>query len=186
MTWRRGRALLAARLRQTSVPLTPLLESLMREPPPRVPGTAVFFTGAGDVAPHALLHNLNHNKVLHERVVFLTIEVLDEPHVEPAQRIAIEQLEHGFWRMTLRYGFMQQPDVSYDLTETARRILPFDVMTTSFFLSRQIVTPTVSGRGAARWSDRLFATMSRNAGNAADYLNLPPNRVIELGTKVQL
>jgi KUP system potassium uptake protein len=186
MTWRRGRALLAARLRQTSVPLTPLLESLMREPPPRVPGTAVFFTGAGDVAPHALLHNLNHNKVLHERVVFLTIDVLDEPHVEPARRIEIERLEHGFWRMTLRYGFMQQPDVSYDLTETARRILPFDLMTTSFFLSRQIVTPTVSGRGAARWSDRLFAAMSRNAGNAADYLNLPPNRVIELGTKVQL
>jgi len=186
MTWRRGRALLAARLRQSSVPLKPLLESLMRDPPPRVPGTAVFFTGAGDAAPHALLHNLNHNKVLHERVVFLTIEVLDEPHVEPADRIAIEQLEHGFWRMTLRYGFMQQPDVAYDLTETSRRILPFDLMATTFFLSRQIVTPTASGRGAARWSDRLFAAMSRNAGNAADYLNLPPNRVIELGTKVQL
>jgi KUP system potassium uptake protein len=186
MTWRRGRALLAARLRQASVPLKPLIESLMREPPPRVPGTAVFFMGAGDAAPHALLHNLNHNKVLHERVVFLTIEVLDEPHVEPARRVAIEQLEHGFWRMTLRYGFMQQPDVSYDLTETSRRILPFDLMTTSFFLSRQIVAPAASGRGAARWSDRLFAAMSRNAGNAADYLNLPPNRVIELGTKVQL
>jgi KUP system potassium uptake protein len=186
ITWRRGRALLAARLRQTSVPLKPLIESLMREPPVRVPGTAVYFTAAADAAPHALLHNLSHNKVLHERVVFLTIEVLDEPHVEPARRIVIERMEHGFWRMTLRYGFMQQPDVSYDLTETARRILPFDLMSTSFFLSRQIVAPAPSARGAARWSDRLFATMSRNAGNAADYLNLPPNRVIELGTKVQL
>jgi KUP system potassium uptake protein len=186
MTWRRGRALLAARLRQTSVPLKPLLESLMREPPVRVPGTAVFLAAAVDAAPHALLHNLSHNKVLHERVVFLTIEVVDEPHVAPAQRIALERLEHGFWRMTLRYGFMQQPDVAYDLTETSRRILPFDMMTTSFFLSRQIVAPAAGGRGAARWSARLFAAMVRNAGNAADYLNLPPNRVIELGTKVQL
>jgi KUP system potassium uptake protein len=186
MTWRRGRALLAARLRQSSVPLKPLIESLLREPPPRVPGTAVFFMGAGDAAPHALLHNLSHNKVLHERVVFLTIEVLDEPHVEPAQRIALERLEQGFWRMTLRYGFMQQPDVAYDLIETSRRILPFDMMTTSFFLSRQIVAPAAAGRGAVPWSDRLFAAMARNAGNAADYLNLPPNRVIELGTKVQL
>ena len=186
ITWRRGRALLAARLRQTSVPLAPLLESIMREPPVRVPGTAVFLAAAVDAAPHALLHNLNHNKVLHERVVFLTIEVTDEPHVEPAGRIALERLAHGFWRMTLRYGFMQQPDVAYDLTETSRRILPFDMMATSFFLSRQIIVPAVSGRGAARWSARLFAAMVRNAGNAADYLNLPPNRVIELGTKVQL
>jgi len=186
VTWRRGRALLAARLRQTSVPLKPLIESLLRDPPARVPGTAVFFAAAVDAAPHALLHNLNHNKVLHERVVFLTIEVVDEPKVEPAQRIALEQLGSGFWRMTLRYGFMQQPDVAYDLAETSRRILPFDLMTTSFFLSRQIVAPAAGGRGAARWSARLFAAMSRNAGNAADYLNLPPNRVIELGTKVQL
>jgi KUP system potassium uptake protein len=186
VTWRRGRALLAARLRQTSVPLKPLIESLMRDPPVRVPGTAVFFAATADAAPHALLHNLNHNKVLHERVVFLTIEVVDEPTVEPAQRIVLERLEQGFWRMTLRYGFMQQPDVAYDLTETSRRILPFDMMTTSFFLSRQIVAPAAGGRGAARWSARLFAAMTRNAGNAADYLNLPPNRVIELGTKVQL
>jgi KUP system potassium uptake protein len=186
ITWRRGRALLAARLRQTSVPLKPLIESLMREPPVRVPGTAVFLAAAVDAAPHALLHNLSHNKVLHERVVFLTIEVVDEPHVDPARRIALERLEHGFWRMTLRYGFMQQPDVAYDLTETSRRILPFDMMTTSFFLSRQIVAPAAGGRGAARWSARLFAAMVRNAGNAADYLNLPPNRVMELGTKVQL
>jgi KUP system potassium uptake protein len=186
ITWRRGRALLTARLRQTSVPLKPLIESLLRDPPARVPGTAVFFAAAAPAAPHALLHNLNHNKVLHERVVFLTIEVVDEPKVEPARRIALEQLGSGFWRMTLRYGFMQTPDVAYDLTETSRRILPFDMMTTSFFLSRQIVAPAAGGRGAARWSARLFAAMTRNAGNAADYLNLPPNRVIELGTKVQL
>jgi KUP system potassium uptake protein len=186
LTWRRGRALLAARLRQTSVPLRPLVESLQRDPPARVPGTAVFLTAAADAAPHALLHNLKHNHVLHERVVFLTIEVTDEPVVEPAGRIALELLAQGFWRMTLRYGFMQRPDVAYDLTETSRRVLPFDLMTTSFFLSRQIVAPGRRGRAASRWSERLFAAMVRNAGNAADYLRLPPNRVIELGTQVQL
>ena len=186
LTWRRGRSLMAVRLRQTSVPLSKLVESLMRDAPARVPGTAVFLTAAADAAPHALLHNLNHNKVLHERVVFLTIEVADEPMVEPAQRIELERMEHGFWRMRLRYGFMQRPDVAYDLTETSRRILPFDMMSTSFFLSRQIIVPAGEGRRAARWSVRLFAAMVGLAGNAADYMNLPPNRVIELGTKVQL
>jgi KUP system potassium uptake protein len=186
LTWRRGRALMAARLRQTSVPLTQLIESLMRDAPARVPGTAVFLAAAADAAPHALLHNLNHNKVLHERVVFLTLEVRDEPHVETAQRIALERLEHGFWRMTLRYGFMQRPDVAYDLTETSRRILPFDMMSTSFFLSRQIIVPSGGGRRVGRWSLRAFAAMVSLAGNAADYMNLPPNRVIELGTKIQL
>ena len=186
LTWRRGRSLLAVRLRQTSVPLSKLVASLMRDAPARVPGTAVFLTAAVDAAPHALLHNLNHNKVLHERVVFLTIEVTDEPMVEPAQRIELERMEHGFWRMRLRYGFMQRPDVAYDLTETSRRILPFDMMSTSFFLSRQIIVPAGEGRRAARWSVRLFAAMVGLAGNAADYMNLPPNRVIELGTKVQL
>ncbi|HEU4646019.1 MAG TPA: KUP/HAK/KT family potassium transporter, partial [Burkholderiales bacterium] len=186
LTWRRGRSLMAVRLRQTSVPLSKLVESLMRDAPARVPGTAVFLTAAADAAPHALLHNLNHNKVLHERVVFLTIEVADEPKVEPAQRIELERMEHGFWRMRLRYGFMQRPDVAHDLTETSRRILPFDMMSTSFFLSRQIIVPAGEGRRAARWSVRLFAAMVGLAGNAADYMNLPPNRVIELGTKVQL
>jgi len=151
-----------------------------------VPGTAVFLTAAADAAPHALLHNLNHNKVLHERVVFLTLEVREQPLVEPAQRIALERLEHGFWRMTLRYGFMQRPDVAYDLTETSRRILPFDLMTTSFFLSRQIIVPAGGGGRLGRWSLRAFAAMVGLAGNAADYMNLPPNRVIELGTKVQI
>jgi len=186
LTWRRGRSLMAVRLRQTSVPLSKLVESLIRDAPARVPGTAVFLTAAADAAPHALLHNLNHNKVLHERVVFLTIEVADEPMVEPAHRIELERMEHGFWRMRLRYGFMQRPDVAYDLTETSRRILPFDMMSTSFFLSRQIIVPAGEGQRAARWGVRLFAAMVGLAGNAADYMNLPPNRVIELGTKVQL
>jgi KUP system potassium uptake protein len=186
LTWRRGRALLLARLRRASVPLERLIESLMREPPPRVPGTAVFLTATPEATPHALLHNLSHNKVLHERVVFLTVEVGDEPTVPAERRIGLERLEHGFWRMSLRYGFMQQPDVAHDLAVTSRRILEFDLMSTSFFLSRQSVEPMARERGLARWSERLFAAMARNAGSAADYFNLPANRVIELGTKVQL
>ncbi|MDH3318219.1 MAG: potassium transporter Kup [Betaproteobacteria bacterium] len=184
LTWRRGRLL--ARVRLSTVPLKRLLESLMREPPVRVPGTAVFLTTNPDSTPPALLHNLNHNKVLHERVVFLTIEVGDEPMVSAEQRIELELLEQGFWKMTLRYGFMQNPDVAHDLTTTSRRLLEFDMMTTSFFLSRQTLVPAERGPLVARWSERLFTALSRNAGSAADYFNLPVNRVIELGTKVQL
>jgi len=183
-TWRRGRAL--ARVREASVPLPRLLESLMREPPVRVPGTAVFLASTTNSTPAALLHNLNHNKVLHERVVFLTVEVADDPFVAAERRIALERLEHGFWAMTLRYGFMERPDVAYDLTVTSRRLLEFDVMTTSFFLSRQTIVPANRGSMLARWSERLFAALSKNAGSAADYFNLPANRVIELGTKLQL
>lgn len=168
------------------MPLDRLLESLMRDPPLRVPGTAVFFTTTPEVAPNALLHNLNHNKVLHERVVFLTVEAGDEPLVPPERRIGLEQLEHGFWKMTLRYGFMQRPDIAYDLTETSRRILEFDLMSTTFFLSRQMVVPGRRGSLPVHLSERLFAALSRGAGGVADYFNLPPNRVIELGTKVQL
>jgi KUP system potassium uptake protein len=186
LSWRRGRLLLLARLRQSSVPLERLLESLMRDPPLRVPGTAVFFTSTPDVAPNALLHNLSHNKVLHERVVFLTIDAGEEPAVPPERRIELERLEHGFWKMTLRYGFMQQPDVSHDLTETSRRILEFDLMTTTFFLSRQMVVPSRRGSLPVHLSERLFAALSHGASGVIDYFNLPPNRVIELGTKVQL
>lgn len=186
LSWRRGRLLLLARLRQASVPLDRLIENLMREPPPRVPGTAVFFTTTPEVAPNALLHNLNHNKVLHERVVFLTVDLGEEPAVPPERRIELERLEHGFWKMTLRYGFMQQPDIAHDLTETSRRILEFDLMTTTFFLSRQIVVPGRRGSLPVHLSERLFAALSRGASGVIDYFNLPPNRVIELGTKVQL
>jgi len=184
VTWRRGRLL--ARARQASVPLDRLLESLMREPPARVAGTAVFLTTTRNATPPALLHNLNHNKVLHERVVFLTVAVGDAPAVPLEQRIELERLDHGFWKMTLNYGFMQTPDVAYDLTVTSRRVLEFDLMTTSFFLSRQTLVPAERGPLLVRWSERLFTAMSRNAGGAAEHFNLPANRVIELGTKLQL
>ena len=185
-TWRQGRSIMFARLRRVSVPLEPFLQSLFAEPPQRVPGTAVFLTATPEATPHALLHNLNHNKVLHERVVFLTADVTDEPWVPFEKRVALTKLGHGCWRMSLRYGFMNEPDIAQALEIAGTLGLEFDMMTTSFFLSRESVVPVGQGEGMALWRERLFAAMARNAGNAADYFKLPTKRVIELGTKVEI
>jgi KUP system potassium uptake protein len=185
-TWRRGREILFQRLDESSVPLTPFLESLFRDPPHRVPGTAVFLTATPDATPHALLHNLNHNKVLHERVVFLTVEVRDVPWVAFGERIICDSLGHGCWRVRVRYGFMDRPDVTRALDLCGALGLEFEQMETSFFLSRQKIVPAKGGIGMAFWRDRLFAAMARNAGNVTDYFNIPTNRVIELGSRVQI
>jgi KUP system potassium uptake protein len=185
-TWRRGRHIMFERLRKVSVPLAPFLESLFLDPPQRVPGTAVFLTATPEATPHALLHNLSHNKVLHERVVFLTADVTEEPWVPFQDRVRVAKLGHGCWRMNVRFGFMNEPDISQTLEIAATLGLEFDMMTTSFFLSRETVVPVAAAGGMARWRERLFAMMSRNAGNAADYFKLPANRVIELGTKVEI
>ena len=186
-TWRHGREIMFERLRTQSVPLKGFLESLFRDPPMRVPGTAVFLTATPDSTPHALLHNLSHNKVLHERVVFLTVEMADVPWVAFQKRVAVTKLGHGCWSMKVRYGFMNEPDVGQALEIAGTLGLEFDMMTTSFFLSRETVVPVATLPSAmAHWRERLFAAMARNAGNAADYFNLPTNRVIELGTKVEI
>ncbi|HEX5611087.1 MAG TPA: potassium transporter Kup [Burkholderiales bacterium] len=185
-TWRRGREMMLGRVRTQSVPLKAFLDSLFREPPHRVSGTAIFLTATPDATPHALLHNLNHNKVLHERVVFLTVDVADEPWVPFDRRVSLAKLGHGCWRMTVRYGFMNEPDIMRALEIADGLGLELDTMTTSFFLSREIVVPVRQGEGMAPWRERLFAAMARNAGNAADYFKLPANRVIELGTKVEI
>jgi KUP system potassium uptake protein len=185
-TWRRGREVLFDTLNASSVPLTPFLESLFRDPPQRVPGTAVFLTATPDATPHALLHNLNHNKVLHERVVFLTVEVRDVPWVAFEDRVTCERLGNGCWRVRVRYGFMNRPDVTAALDLCGSLGLRLEPMETSYFLSRQKVVATEEGIGMASWRDRLFAAMTRNAGNVTDYFNIPPNRVIELGTRVQI
>jgi KUP system potassium uptake protein len=187
-TWRRGREILFARLRASTVPLGPFLESLFRDPPQRVPGTAVFLTATADLAPHALLHNLYHNKVLHERVVFLTVQVKDVPWVPLEERVKLEPLGNECYRVTLDFGFMNRPDVWQSLSELCpAHGLAFDLMQTSFFLSRQIVVPIegIEG-GMALWRERLFATMTRNSGSAIEYFNIPTNRVIELGTQVEI
>jgi KUP system potassium uptake protein len=186
-TWRRGREVLFERLAESSVPLEPFLKSLFADPPPRVPGTAVFLTATPDATPHALLHNLNHNKVLHERVVFLTVETHDVPWVPFEDRVECHRLGHGCWRVTVRYGFMNRPDVVRALDMCGALGLEFDMMQTSFFLSRQQVVPTAAGPSAmALWRERMFAAMARNAANVTDYFNIPTNRVIELGTKVEI
>jgi KUP system potassium uptake protein len=186
-TWRRGREVMFARLNEASVPLQPFLKSLFVDPPMRVPGTAVFLTATPDATPHALLHNLNHNKVLHERVVFLTVEIRDVPWVSFEERVTCERLGHGCWRVRVRYGFMNRPDVMRALEVCGALGLEFDFMQTSFFLSRQQVVPAPGGiLHMARWRERMFAAMARNAGNITDYFNIPTNRVIELGTKVEV
>jgi KUP system potassium uptake protein len=185
-TWRRGREILFQRLEEGAVPLKGFLEALFKDPPHRVPGTAIFLTATPDAVPHALLHNLNHNKVLHERVVFLTVEVRDVPWISFADRVTCESLGHGCWRIRVRYGFMNRPDVTRALELCGALGLEFDLMETSFFLSRQKIVPVHGGVGMAFWRDRIFAAMARNAGNVTDYFNIPTNRVIELGSRVQI
>ena len=186
-TWRRGRATLLERVQSSSVPLDSFLKNLFVEPPHRIPGTAVFLTATPDSTPHALLHSLKHYKGVHERMVFLTVEFRDVPWVAFEERVVCERLPHQCWRVAVRYGFMNPPDVMRALDVCGALGLEFDLMETSFFLSREKVVPT-SGGGAnmALWRDRLFAAMARNAGNITDYFNIPTNRVIELGTRVEI
>jgi KUP system potassium uptake protein len=184
-TWRRGRVLAIAAQRRTSIPLAPFLESLSAHPPIRVPGTAVFMAGDPEGVPNALLHNLKHFKVLHERVVFLTVVNRNVPWVPAAERVAVQPLGRGFHRLMVNFGFMDRPDVSAVLDLCKDCGLAFDLMQTTFFLSRTTVIPT-RREGMALWRERLFATMARNAHTAADYYNIPTNCVIELGTKIEI
>jgi KUP system potassium uptake protein len=188
-TWRRGRVLAAAAQQRTAIPLAAFLQSLTANPPHRVPGTAVFMAGDPDAVPNALLHNLKHNKVLHDRVVFLTVSIRGVPWVPEAERISVEDLGSGFFRLRVRFGFMDRPDVAGCLPLAALKGLVFDPMQTTFFLSRATVVPSAPGAdasGMAEWRESLFATMARNARTAADYYNIPPNGVIELGTKITI
>jgi KUP system potassium uptake protein len=184
-TWRRGRVLAIAAQRRTSIPLAPFLESLSAHPPIRVPGTAVFMAGDPEGVPNALLHNLKHFKVLHERVVFLTVVTRNVPWIPGSERIVVEPLGRGFYRLRVDFGFMDRPDVSAMLDLCKDHGLAFDLMQTTFFLSRTTVIPT-RREGMALWRERLFAAMARNARTAADYYNIPPNCVIELGTKIEI
>jgi KUP system potassium uptake protein len=179
-TWRRGRERLLAHLQESSVPLEPFLKSLFAEPPLRVPGTAVFLTATPDVTPHALLHSLKHYRTLHERVVFLTVEFRDVPWVPFEERVLCERVGNNCWRVRVRYGFMNRLDLLRALDLCGALGLEFDMMQTSFFLSREKIVPMAS------WRDRLFAAMARNAGNITDYLNIPTNCVVELGTRVEI
>ncbi len=186
VTWRRGREILLARLKESSVPLQSFLDSLMRSPPLRITGTAVFLTSTPGAVPHALLHNLVHNKVLHERVVFLTVVIRDVPWVPPKERVSIEDLGNNCFQLTVYFGFKDRPDVMQALEQCREHELEFRPLETSFFLSRETVVASIRYEGMALWRERLFSTMARNAGSPVEYFNLPTNRVIELGTQVEI
>lgn len=184
-TWKRGRTMLNNRIRTDTIPLDLFIQSMFTSPPPRVAGTAVFLTTWLDGVPRALLHNILHNKVLHERVVVLLVHTADVSHVEEKDRIELEEVDYGFYRLRLTFGFMDDPDIPAELARCAEHGLAFETMETSFFLGRETIVRRM-GSGMARWRERLFIVMFRNAGSAADYFHLPPNRVVELGTQVEL
>jgi len=182
-TWRRGRELLGERLRTDTVSLDVFI-SAMAPGLQRVPGTAIFMNSAARVIPSALLHNLNHNKVLHERVVFMTIKTADVPYVPRAQRVEIADLGSNFFCVEVTYGFMQTPNVPRALVICTRQGLAFDMMQTTFFVGRESIIPSIRP-SMALWRDHLFAWMMRNAGSATDFFHIPPNRVVELGTQLE-
>lgn len=186
ITWRRGREMLLAQLRSSALPLASFLDSLFAGDMQRVPGTAVFLTSAADVTPHALLHSLKHYKVMHEQNVFLTVQFSDEPWVAPEQGVACEDLGNRCWRVIVRYGFMDRPNVPLALELCTPFGLRADPMEISYFLSREKVVPAAGGAGLVLWRDRLFAAMSRNAGSITDFFEIPTNRVVELGTRVEI
>lgn len=185
LTWETGRQIVVERMEGHLIPVEEFLQTLFLNPPPRVEGTAVFFRPIGEGVPHAMMHNLMHNKVLHERVVFLTVQHRDVPTIQDASRVKVESLGHEFYEVTVHYGFKEERDIPHALDLCHAYNLEFRVMETSFFISRQTVVPTF-GQGMSLWREALFAMMFRNSRNAADYYRIPANRVIELGTKLEI
>jgi KUP system potassium uptake protein len=184
-TWYRGRQVLMHQLSPGAIAIEPFVESITQHPPTRVSGTAVFLTTATEGVPHALLHNLNHNKVLHERILLLTVLTEEVPHVADEERIVVTSLAGDFYRVVVRYGFKDQPDVPAALALGKTQGLDINMMETSFFLSRQTLVPKL-GKDMALWREKIFALMSRNASSATGFFNIPANRVVELGTRVEL
>jgi len=185
VTWKSGRALMATRLREEAIDLQPFLESIFINPPVRVSGTAVFLSAEKGSTPFALLHNLKHNKVLHEQNLFVTVQHHEVPWIGFNRRCEIEPLGRNCWAVTLHFGFKNDPDVPEALKLLQGRGVQIEEMETSYFLSRDTVIPTFGG-GMAMWREKLFASMHRNAAAAADFLHLPTNRIVELGTKIEI
>jgi KUP system potassium uptake protein len=183
-TWARGRQLMKARMAEGMMPVDVFVASAAKSAS-RVPGTAVFMTAATDGVPHALLHNLKHNKVLHERVILLTIIVADVPYVEETTQCGLEDLGQGFHRLVVRYGFMQPIDVPAMLSRVTGCGAQFRMIETSFFLSRQTLIASAHP-GMPIWREKLFAWMIRNSESAMEYFRLPTNRVVELGSQIEI
>jgi KUP system potassium uptake protein len=185
MTWKQGRRLMKERLREDAIDLKSFLEAVFVNPPTRVQGTAVFLVSEQGLTPNALLHNLKHNKVLHDTNLFVTVRHHEVPWIGFDKRCEMEPLGRDCWQVTLNFGFKNEPDVPEALALLRNRGCVMDDMDTSYFLSRDIVIPTI-GSGMSDWREKLFAGMHRNAAGAADFLSLPTNRVVELGSKLEI
>ena len=184
-TWRTGRTILAKRMQEKTVPLKMLLADLAAEPPHRVPGTALYMYGSPDGTPPALVHNLAHNKVLHEKIVFLTVLTEEVPHVPRSERVAVRRLGKGFASVVARYGFMEDPDIGEILDACRERKLDINIDAATFFLGRETLLAT-RRPGMAVWRERIFVLMSRNAMRATAFFRIPSDRVVELGLQLEL
>ena len=184
-TWRRGSRLLFEKTRRLETPLDELVNMLERKPPQRVPGTAVFLTSDPKSAPTALLHSLKHYRVLHEKNIILSVETTHTPRVEASKRVRIEPVGATFMRVFLRFGYMETPNIPKALALARKLGLQFDIMSTSFFLSRRALR-RASRSGMPRWQDRMFITLARSANDATDYFQIPTDRVVEVGTQVNI
>ncbi len=185
LTWKQGRSIMHERVRNEAIELGSFLDAVFVSPPVRVPGTAVFLVAEEGLAPNALMHNLKHNKVLHEHNLFVHVKHHEVPWIGFDKRLALESLGHDCWQITLNFGFKNDPDVPEALRLLEGRGVPLEEMETSYFLSRDTVIPTF-GDGMAMWREKLFASMHRNAADMADFLALPSNRIVELGAKVEI
>jgi len=184
-TWKEGRALLWSRLSERMYPFDQFLKDISAKPPYRVPGTAIFMTSNLKGTPLTLLHNLEHNRVLHDTVLLLTVTTSDVPYVADDQRAEVEPLGQGFYRVALRYGFMEEPDVPAALTAVSAGGAPIEINRTTFFLGIETLLAT-KRPGMALWRERLFALMSKNAVRATSFFRIPPERVVEIGIQVEL
>ena len=172
-------------IRAEAIELRSFLDAVFVSPPARVEGTAVFLTGEVGSVPNALLHNLKHNKVLHQTNLFVTVCNHEVPRIALAERLQVESLDHECWQVVVHYGFKDEPDLPRALAPLREQGVQLDAMITSYFLSRDTVIPTIGG-GMVTWREKLFAQMHRNAGAAADFLKLPNNAVVELGSKIEI
>jgi KUP system potassium uptake protein len=185
MTWRRGTRILIEKSRKVDVPLNDLIGILERSPPHRVKGIAIFLTSDPDHAPAALLHNLKHNKILHEKNVVLTVKTEDAPRVSDESRIRIENAGGPFWRVEISYGYMETPNIPRSLGILRQQGFKFDIMATSFFLSRRSIRPSAHS-GMPLWQDRIFISLAKSASDATDFFQIPTGRVVEVGTQVTI
>jgi KUP system potassium uptake protein len=182
-TWAKGTRILFEKTRKADVPLLELIGMLSKSPPHRVKGTAVFLTSDPETAPSALLHNLKHNKVLHEKNVVLTIRTVDIPRMRDEERVTIDHLGDSFWKVGMTYGYMETPNVPRGLAMLRKQGFKFDIMATSFFLSRRSIRPAAQS-GMPLWQDKLFIFLMKNAANPTDFYKIPPGRVVEMGAQV--